>query len=135
LTLRDSRVRFIACDMPVANDLTLGIIALMTEQQRQADWRRTREALTVVKARGAKPGNPDGATALRQAGKGGAPLREAVSRNAEAHSQDLAPVQEQVRAQGVTSLCGIAAALNERGMLTCRGGRWHVSNVRNLLAT
>jgi hypothetical protein len=28
----------------------------------------------------------------------------------------------------------MAAALNERGMLTRRGGRWHVSNVRNLFA-
>ena len=55
------------------------------------------------------------------------------TRNAEAHARDLAPVLEELRAQGVHSLRGLAAALNERGMLTRRGGRWHVSNVRNLL--
>jgi hypothetical protein len=58
---------------------------------------------------------------------------EAVARNSESHAWDLAPVLEELRAQGVTSLRGIAEALNERGMLTRRGGRWWVSNVRNLL--
>jgi hypothetical protein len=56
-----------------------------------------------------------------------------VGRNTEAHAHDLAPVLQDLRVQGVTSLRGIAAALNERGMLTRRGGRWWVSNVRNLL--
>ncbi|MEE3098952.1 MAG: recombinase family protein [Pseudomonadota bacterium] len=41
---------------------------------------------------------------------------------------------EAIRAESVTSLRGIAVALNDRGMLTRRGGRWGVSNVRNLLA-
>ncbi len=43
------------------------------------------------------------------------------------------PVIDGIRREGITSLRGVAAALNERGMLTRRGGRWHVSNVRNLL--
>ncbi|MGM0583729.1 MAG: recombinase-like helix-turn-helix domain-containing protein [Pseudomonadota bacterium] len=51
-----------------------------------------------------------------------------------AFARNLAPVIAELRADGVTSLRGLAEALNERGMLTRRGGRWHVSNVRNLLA-
>ena len=35
---------------------------------------------------------------------------------------------------GVTSLRGIAIALNNRGVRTARGGEWQVSNVRNVLA-
>jgi hypothetical protein len=46
----------------------------------------------------------------------------------------LAPVLEDLRSAGVTSLRAVAAALNDRGMLTRRGGRWHVSNVRNLFS-
>jgi hypothetical protein len=42
-------------------------------------------------------------------------------------------VLEEMRSQGITSLLAVAGALNERGMLTRRGGRWWVSNVRNLL--
>ena len=56
-------------------------------------------------------------------GKGGAPLRAAVSRNTEAHARDPAPAPAELQAQGVTSLRGIAEALNARGMLTRRGGR------------
>ena len=33
-----------------------------------------------------------------------------------------------------TSLRAIAADLNAQGIETRRGGKWHVSNVRNLLA-
>ena len=107
--------------MAEADDLTVGIMALVAQAEREAISRRTKEALAVAKARRLKLGNPNGAAALRRDGKGGAPLREAVSRNAEAHARDLAPVLEELRAQGVTSLRGIAAELNERGMLTRRG--------------
>jgi DNA invertase Pin-like site-specific DNA recombinase len=133
LTLRDSGVRFLAVDMPEANDLTVGIMALVAQAEREAISRRTKEALAVAKARGVKLGNPNGAAALRRAGKGGVALREAVARNTEAHARDLAPVLEELQSQGVTSLRAVAEALNERGMLTRRGGRWWVSNVRNLL--
>ena len=78
-------------------------------------------------------GNPNGAEALRRAGKGGAPLREAIARNADRHARDLAPVVEDIRAGGAVSLRAIAAELNGRGMLNRRGGRWHVSTVTNLL--
>lgn len=40
LTLRDSGVRFVAADMPVANDLTAGIIALVARQEREAIAKR-----------------------------------------------------------------------------------------------
>ena len=107
--------------------------APLAQAEREAISRRTREALAVAKALGMKLGNPNGAAALRRAGKGGTALRATVSRNAEAHARDLAPVLQELRTQGVVSLRGIAAALNARGMLTRRGGRWHVSNVGNLL--
>ena len=45
-----------------------------------------------------------------------------------------APVVRQIQAAGVTSLQGIADALNDRGIRTARGGAWHNSTVRNLLA-
>jgi DNA invertase Pin-like site-specific DNA recombinase len=134
LTLRDSGAHFLAVDMPEANDLTVGIMALVAQAEREAISRRTKDALAVARARGVKLGNPNGAAALRRAGKGGAPLRAAVARNTEAHARDLAPVLEELRSQGVTSLRGIADALNERGMLTRRGGWWWVSNVRKLVA-
>ena len=133
LALRDSGVKFVAVDMPEANDLTVGIMALVAEQERAAISRRTKEALAVAKARGVKLGNPNGAAALRRAAEGGIALRATVAANAERHARDLAPVIADIRAGGATSLRAIAAELDARGMLTRRGGRWHVSNVANLL--
>jgi hypothetical protein len=48
---------------------------------------------------------------------------------------DLAPVIADLRASGVTSLRGIAAALNERGIPTVAGsGRWYHTQVARVLA-
>ena len=63
LTLNASGARFVACDMPEANHLTVGIMALVAQQQREAISRRTKEALAAAKARGVKLGNPNGAAA------------------------------------------------------------------------
>ena len=133
LTLRDSGVSFLACDMPEANDLTVGIMALVAEAEREAISRRTKEALAAAKARGVKLGNPNGAAALRRAGEGGEALRETVARNADDFAADLAPVIAEIRSGGATSLRAMADELNRRGIVTRRGARWHVSNVRNLV--
>jgi len=133
LTLQASGVRFLACDMPEANDLTVGIMALVAQQEREAISRRTKEALAAAKARGVTLGNPNGAAALRRAGKGGEALREAVRAHAAAHAAALAPVVRALQAQGHTTLRALAAELDAAGMQTRRGGRWHVSTVRNLL--
>ena len=134
LALRDSGVRFVAVDMPEANDLTVGIMALVAQAEREAISRRTKEALAVAKARGVKLGNPNGAESLRRAGKGGAALRATVSANAAAFAADLAPVLADIRAAGLTSLRVIATELTARGIRTRRGGKWGVGNVKGLMA-
>lgn len=121
LTLRDSGVRFVAVDMPDANELTVGIMALVAEQEREAISRRTKEALQAAKARGRKLGNPNGAAALMRAKKGNGSAVETVQRLAADHAERLRPVIESLTSEGVASLGGIAKALNERGMLTPRG--------------
>jgi DNA invertase Pin-like site-specific DNA recombinase len=134
LTLRDSGAKFVAADLPDATDLTVGIMAVIAQQERVAISKRTKEALAAAKARGTKLGNPNGAAALRQAGKGNKAGLRAIQANADRHAKDLAPVITSLRSEGISSLGVMAAALNERGMLTPRGGRWHKSSVRNLLA-
>ncbi|MEM8755231.1 MAG: recombinase-like helix-turn-helix domain-containing protein, partial [Pseudomonadota bacterium] len=106
-----------------------GIMALVAEVEREAISRRTKEALAAAKARGTRLGNPNGAAALRRAGKGGAALRETVARNADRFAADLAPVVEEIRAGGAVTLRAVADELNARGVVARRGGKWHVSTV------
>jgi hypothetical protein len=43
------------------------------------------------------------------------------------------PIDESLRASGVRDLRGLASALNGRSVRTARSGRWHVSNIKNLI--
>jgi len=53
---------------------------------------------------------------------------------ADLRATDIMPIIEDIRASGVTSLKGIARVLNERGILTARGGIWQATSVSRLLA-
>ena len=119
--------------MPDANDLTVGIMALVAEQERQAISKRTKEALKVAKARGTRLGNPNGAAALKRANKGNAASVLRIQESANRRAEQLRPLVDELTGKGVKSLGGLADALNARGILTARGGRWHRSSIRNLL--
>lgn len=80
-----------------------------------------------------KLGNPNGAAALRRAGKGGVALRTTVSRNADDHARDLALVLADIQASGHRSLRAMATELTRRSVRTRCGGQWQVSNVGNLI--
>ena len=131
--LQKEGARFIAVDMPEANELTVHIMAAVAQAERKAISRRTKEALTAAKARGVRLGNPNGAAPLRRAGKGTTAALEAVAANAAERAEGLRQTIGQMRAEGVHSLGAIAAALNGQGIVTARGGKWHASSVKNLL--
>jgi hypothetical protein len=60
---------------------------------------------------------------------------KARTAQADARAADLAPIVKELQASGLTSLRGIAAALNARGIQTPRGkGRWQAGTVNQLLA-
>ena len=85
-------------------------------------------ALAQKKAQGAKLGNR---TNLAEAQTLGA---AATRTAADAFAANVLPVVRDLRAAGVTATRAIAEALNARGIRTARGGEWHHSTVRNLLA-
>lgn len=131
LTLRDSGAEFVAADMPDANNLTVGIMALMAQHEREMISKRTKEALAAAKARGTKLGNPHGAAHLRD--RGNREAVEAVKAKADERAMDVLPVIEEIRAEGHTSLGAIAEQLNARQVLTPRGGKWHRMTVKRTL--
>lgn len=131
LTLQEEGVKFVAADMPEANNLTVGIMAMVAQQEREAISRRTKEALQQARARGRKLGNPNGAKHLR--GRGNSEAVDAVRSKADKFAESLRDTISMLNQSGITSSRGLALALNQRGILTARGGRWHQSTVSNLL--
>ncbi|MEQ7872526.1 recombinase family protein [Sphingomonas sp. ASV193] len=132
--LMAKRVPFVVAELGSDVDpFMLHLYAALAEKERRLISERTKAALAAAKARGVKLGNPNGAAAIRRAGKGTAAAVEALKAGADAHAQQLAPVIRHLQAEGYTSLTALAGALNERSMVTPRGGKWHPSSVRNLL--
>ena len=131
LELQDAGTKFVCADMPDANNLTIGILALVAQQEREATSKRTKEALAVAKARGVKLGNPRGAKHLRKYGNAAGVA--AIKAKAARHAEDLRPVVADIREAGIASNKGLARELNRRGVLTPRGGKWHPTSVARLL--
>ncbi|NUB05098.1 recombinase family protein [Azospirillum sp. Vi22] len=127
--LMDSGVEFVAVDFPQANRLTLHILAVIAEHERETISARTREALARAKARGVRLGNPtlgqDGGFLSR---RGVAVRQERSARQA----AELAGVVQEIRAAGVTTYAGLATALNARGIPTLNGRTWHATTARRL---
>jgi DNA invertase Pin-like site-specific DNA recombinase len=129
--LMESGVEFVAADMPMANRLTVHVLAAVAEHEREMISQRTTAALAAAKVRGVKLGNPNGARALR--GLGNAHAIVGAKATADKHMTRVVPVIETLRGEGATSLRGIADELNRQGILTARGGEWYATTVKNLL--
>jgi DNA invertase Pin-like site-specific DNA recombinase len=127
--LRDSGVDFVCCDMPDANTLTVGLFAVIAQHERETISKRTKDALTAKKARGAQLGSPQNFTTSVIA-QGQA----AMQHNAREHqaNRQAAQLAELLRAKGQT-LWQIAAKLNEAGYRTRRGKAFHATTVQRLL--
>jgi DNA invertase Pin-like site-specific DNA recombinase len=116
---------------PNVNRLTIGVLALVAEQERRDISIRTKVALAMAKARGVKLGRPEN---LSRQDVGSVRGNEAKVRKADARAADLLPVIEDIRAEGRTSLRQIARGLTERSIRTAWGHDWTATAVKNLLA-
>ena len=132
--LQESGARFVATDMPEANELTIHIMAAVAQAERKAISRRTKDALAAAKVRGTKLGNPNGAAALALAGKGNGAAVLAIQRAAERFAADLRPIIAAIVDEGHKSLRQIGLELNRRGVVTRRGGSWHPTTVRDIIS-
>lgn len=61
-TLRDSKINFVCCDMPDANSITIGIMAVLAQDERERTSQRTKAALAELKKKGVKLGSPQNLT-------------------------------------------------------------------------
>jgi DNA invertase Pin-like site-specific DNA recombinase len=131
-SLLESRVRFVAADMPEADRAFLQLAAVFGEWEARKISERTSAALKAAKARGALLGwaDPSRHQAQRDASRQGA---GALQEKAALFAANTRPIIESIQRSGISTLTGIAEALNLRGIRTERGGRWYATTVRNIL--
>jgi DNA invertase Pin-like site-specific DNA recombinase len=136
LSLRDAGIDFVAVDMPHANRLTVGIMALVAEQEREAISARTKAALAAARARGVKLGCPRPETALFHDRAVASAAGQAGGRTKQRLANDFAKLIQPLLDGELAGLSAnaAAAALNRRGVKTARGGRWTARSVINLQA-
>jgi DNA invertase Pin-like site-specific DNA recombinase len=123
-------LRFVAADMPEANEMTVGIMAVVAQAERRMIADRTKAALAAARARGVKLGKPGNLSEQAKGRKYSAQVRRA---KAEEKAQDLEPIIADLRENGAASLRQLAEGLNARGYRTARGREWHSMSVLRVL--
>lgn len=123
LGLQKSGVKFMACDNPHANELTVGILALVAAEEAKAISHRTKAALNAAKARGIQLGAYDKDDKTKFIGRVGtaedvAIARERRTEKANDKAMRLRPILERVNPDRSLSLGKVAHVLNQEGVPT-----------------
>lgn len=127
LQLQDSKIDFIACDMPNADKFSVGILALLAQKEREMCSQRTKSALQVLKQKkGVKLGNPNAAKAWTKA-------VQAIKQGKKDFAATAIKTIREIQGTGVETLAKIADCLNKRGEKTARGGTWTATAVKRVL--
>ena len=144
LGLQKAGVRFVAADMPEANELVVGIMAVIAQAERKMISTRPKTTLAEARKRVAVTGQrkhpeikrlgcPTGAAHLQ--GQGFNELAvQARKAKADERAAGLEATVAALQAEGIASANRIAGALNARGYATARGGRWTARSVLNVMA-
>ncbi len=122
--LMESRVKFVACDMPEANDLTIHLMAAFAEYEAKRISERTKEALAAAKARGVVLGATGPANLKR--------CNDQRQQKAEEFRQRIHPVLDGMAAQGL-SRRAMVERLNELGIRAPMGGSWSLGQVQRII--
>lgn len=129
MTLRDSGVDFIACDLPDANTLTVGMMVTFAQYEAERTSERTRAALAQKKGLGFQLGKPENLTleAIRK----GQDLRtaNALAHKANVQATELATLY---RNKGMT-YAQIAEKLNQTQYQTRRNKQFDGKAIYRLL--
>ncbi|EEE43043.1 recombinase family protein [Roseibium alexandrii] len=129
LNLQKANVKFVAADMPEANEMIVGIMAVVAQAERKMISDRTKAALAAAKERGVKLGGFRGHKADNAAREKARSVKRA---KAKAFAIDVHPAIIEAEQAGYRSLRQIAEALNAKEIPTPRGGKWSSVQVKRV---
>ena len=121
-SLMESKVKFVAADMPHANEFTIHIMAALAQYERKMISERTRVALSRAKANGKKLGNPNL--------KGD---NEKRRKQAQEFAERLGPTLQALQQQGMSQRA-IVEEFNKLGVQAPRGGGWSLIQLQRVLS-
>jgi len=127
LMLMDSKVKFICCDMPQANEFTIGIMALMAQEEAKLCSERTKKAIKARKDKGLKVGWPKNLTDYSR--QKSIEVKKEMAQNNENNNKARACIKLM---SGMT-LKQKADYLNENGFLTANGKMFRPMQVKRLM--
>lgn len=135
MNLLESGVEFVCCDLREANRFTIGILALVAEQEVRNCSIRTKAALKAAKARGVKlGGNNDRVPTEHLRRYGNKYGVDALKKKANNKAESLRPILERLICDGHNTLVDLSRRLMEMGVLTPRNGdKWHPTTVSRVL--
>jgi DNA invertase Pin-like site-specific DNA recombinase len=126
--LQDSKVDFVCCDIPDANTMTIGIFAVIAQQERELISERTKKALRAKKENGYILGKPENFTnEMRTKGR---QVYHTMAIENESNKRAFALIQI-LRNQGL-SYRAIANKLNESGFKTSKGNHFFANSVKQI---
>jgi DNA invertase Pin-like site-specific DNA recombinase len=137
--LMESKVKFVACDMPHAQPFELHIRASLAEEERRMISQRTSAALWAKKAAGVPWVSKRSGRVVERLGapdpsKGAAAGRQAQRNKADEFAAKMLPVIHAIRSRGITTLQGIANELTRQKWPTARGAdAWSMMAVSGIL--
>lgn len=127
-TLRDTNVKFKCVDMPEANSVTIGIMAVLAQDERERISQRTKLALAELKRRGKQLGSPQNLN--KHARLKGLEVRIENSRKNENNRKATAMIMA-LKNQDM-SFYTITQKLNELGFKTRRNKKFQQNQVQTL---
>ncbi|MBF0266437.1 MAG: recombinase family protein [Gammaproteobacteria bacterium] len=132
--LQDSGIKFTACDMPVANEMTIQIMSVMAQAERKAISTRTKQALSELKKQGKVLGNPN-LDKAREARKNVTDTLKLGTQIRVDKANDFAnKIKSIIDHSGVEGLTAIANYLNDQSIETARGAKFTPMAVKRILA-
>lgn len=137
LSLRDAGIEFVAADNPHATRLTVGVLAVVAENEREAISARTKAALAAAKARGIQLGAYRDGVFVGRTGTADDAARARAGRVAKAEriAGNIKFIVDRIDPDRAMSLRRLADRLNEERVPTPSGkGRWAATTVKRLRA-
>lgn len=128
--LMKENIRFIACDNPQANELTVQLLSVVAADEVRRCSIRTKAALKAAKARGVVLGNPN-LDLVRNTDTTNA--RAQFKANTTKFYQRIYPVISDLQAKGFISYRSIAKELNKLGFQSRQGKSFFGSTVKQII--